>query len=96
MIVSAVAAFAVGAVWYSPLLFAKQWMQVHGHTPEKLAANLYSDLPIKAFLIDASYQLVYFILMGAIRRLALNAGGRAARVARPLCAWSLRFCHKLI
>lgn len=123
VIVSAVVAFAVGAVWYSPLLFAKQWMQAHGHTPEKLAvmqkqsqrayavsfvcflvmatvmnllvalihmsavtagiklgllcwlgfavtigltANLYSDRPLKAFLIDAGYQLVYFVIMGAI------------------------------
>ena|SRR5690348_4327921 len=123
VIVSAVVAFVVGALWYSPLLFAKQWMQAHGHTPEKLAAmqkqaqrayavsficflvmagamgllvaithmsavsagiklgvlcwlgfaatigltaNLYSGLPLKAFLIDAGYQLVYFVLMGAI------------------------------
>lgn len=123
VIVSAVVAFVVGAVWYSPLLFAKQWMEAHGHTPEKLAvlqkqarrdyavsfvcflvmagamsllvaithmsavsagiklgvlcwlgfaatigltANLYSNLPLKAFAIDAGYQLVYFILMGAI------------------------------
>lgn len=31
-------AFVIGALWYSPLLFAKQWVQAHGHTPEKLAA----------------------------------------------------------
>lgn len=123
VIVSAVVAFAVGALWYSPLLFAKQWMQAHGYTPEKLAAmqkqarrdyavsfvcflvtaavmgllvaithmsnviagiklgvlcwvgfagtlgltsTLYSGKPLKVFAIDAGYQLVYFILMGAI------------------------------
>ncbi len=121
--VVAVVAFLLGAVWYSPLLFAKQWMQVHGYTPEKLKAmqaqtkrayavsfvsllvlagalailvaithmlsaiagimlgvlcwlgfaatiglmaNMYSDKPLKAFLLDAGYQLVYFVVMGGI------------------------------
>src|SRR2546428_10181222 len=36
VIVAAVATFILGAVWYSPVLFAKQWMQAHGYTPEKL------------------------------------------------------------
>lgn len=31
-----------------------------------LTSNPYSGLPLKAFLIDAGYQLVYFVLMGAI------------------------------
>ena len=35
---SAVAVFAIGALWYSPFLFGKAWVKDHGHTPEKLAA----------------------------------------------------------
>ena len=123
VLVAAIVAFLLGAVWYSPLLFAKQWMQIHGYTPEKLKAmqaqtkrayavsfasqlvlaavmalliamihmssviagiklgvlcwlgfaasigfmaNMYSDKPLKAFLLDAGYQLVYFVAMGAI------------------------------
>ncbi len=124
VLVAAVAAFLLGAIWYSPLLFAKQWMEFHGYTPEKvkamqqagamrafavsfvcqlviafaialliaiihmrspvagiklglvcwlgfavstgLMANVYSDKSIKAFLLDAAYQLVYFVVMGAI------------------------------
>lgn len=123
VLVAAVVAFLIGALWYSPLLFAKQWMKAHGHTPKKLKAmqaeakraygvsflcqivlaavmallvamihmssalagiklglvcwlgfaatlglmaNMYSDKPIKAYLIDAGYQLVYFLVMGAI------------------------------
>src|SRR5439155_1112369 len=38
VIVAAVATFVLGAVWYSPVLFAKQWMQAHGYTPEQLEA----------------------------------------------------------
>jgi hypothetical protein len=123
IIVAAVAAFAIGALWYSPVLFARQWMAAHGHTPEKLAAmqssmgktyafsfityvimamvialfvgltgastaiqgivlavlawlgfgftiglntNLYSGKPAAAFMIDAAYQFVHVIVMGAI------------------------------
>lgn len=35
---AALAAWLIGALWYSPLLFAKAWIKAHGHTPEKLAA----------------------------------------------------------
>lgn len=35
---AALAAWLIGALWYSPLLFAKAWVKAHGHTPEKLAA----------------------------------------------------------
>ena len=123
IIVAAIAAFAIGALWYSPALFGRQWMAAHGHTPEKLAAmqssmgktyaysfmtyvimamviallvgltgagsaaqgivlavlawlgfgftiglntNLYSDKPAAAFMIDAGYQLIHVIIMGAI------------------------------
>ena len=123
VVVAAAAAFLLGALWYSPALFAKQWVAVHGYTPEKLqamrqtmartyavsflcflvmawvmavlvdrivildalggvklggltwlgfavtlglTANLYSDKPLAAFLIDAGYQLVYMILMAVI------------------------------
>jgi len=36
VVVAAVATFLLGAVWYSPILFAKQWMHAHGYTPEKV------------------------------------------------------------
>jgi hypothetical protein len=38
VLVSAIAVFLVGAVWYSPLLFGKMWVEEHGFTPEKVAA----------------------------------------------------------
>lgn len=121
--IAAIAAFAIGAVWYSPALFAKAWVRAQGHTPEKVAAmrasagraygvsflcfmlmasvicvllahlgvtdwkmgamwgahlwlgiavpigltaNVYSDKPLMAWVIDAGYQLVYLLVMGAI------------------------------
>jgi hypothetical protein len=121
--VAALVAFLIGGLWYSNLMFAKAWVNAHGHTPEKLAAmqagagraytgslvafllmatvlsiflkyldagtmqqgagwgfhawlgfalpigftaQLYSDRKFATFLIDAGYQLVYLVVMGAI------------------------------
>ena len=38
VVAAGVAAFLLGALWYSPALFARQWMAAHGHTPERIAA----------------------------------------------------------
>ena len=37
VIVAAVAAFVVGAVWYSPFLFGKAYMEVRGMNPGAMA-----------------------------------------------------------
>ncbi|HEV8151128.1 MAG TPA: DUF1761 domain-containing protein [Gemmatimonadales bacterium] len=123
VLVAALASFVLGALWYSPALFARQWVAAHSYTPEKiqamkrgmartyllsfvcflvtawvlavfidrmallswlggaklgalawfgfaatigLTANLYSDKPLLAWIIDAGYQLVYLVGMGII------------------------------
>ena len=35
VLVAAVATFLLGALWYSPMLFAKPWVRAHGYTPQK-------------------------------------------------------------
>jgi hypothetical protein len=35
IVVATISAFAIGAIWYSPLLFAKAWMKEAGITEEK-------------------------------------------------------------
>jgi hypothetical protein len=37
VLVAAVAAFVLGALWYSPALFAKAWVGAHGYTDEQIA-----------------------------------------------------------
>jgi hypothetical protein len=123
VLVSAVAVFAIGALWYSPLLFGKQWVKAHGYTEAKIQAmrasmgraygvsflcylvmaaamsmligrmdiiypiggvklgaviglgfaatigltsNMFSEKPLATYLIDASYQIVYLMVMGVI------------------------------
>ena len=121
--VAALAAFMLGALWYSPVLFAKAWVAAHGYTEADVAAmqkkapkaygisflcfllmahvmawlihltgatgwmyglhlgllcwtgfaltlgltaHVYSNKKLATFLIDAGYQLVYLLMMGAI------------------------------
>ena len=123
VIVSAVAVFVIGALWYSPMLFGKAWVKAHGHTPEKIEAmrasmgraygvsflcyvvmavamailvrrmdviyvrggvklgaligvgfaatigltsHMFSERKLATWLIDAGYQIVYLMVMGAI------------------------------
>jgi hypothetical protein len=123
VVVAGVVAWIIGALWYSPVLFAKAWVRAHGFTPERLEAMraragmayggslvafiviaavlklflnhlgadslqdgvmwgfhawlgfalpmgfiayIYADKAIATFLIDAGYQLVYLVTMGAI------------------------------
>lgn len=124
VLVAAVVTFVLGAFWYSPVLFARQWMQAQGYTPERLeemkkkgltrayvgsalcdlvmayvvallatytnsttlaqglwlgflawlgfaapiglTANLFSEKPIAAWVIDAGYQLAFLVIMGAL------------------------------
>lgn len=124
VLVAAVLTFVLGAFWYSPVLFARQWMQAQGYTPEKLAemkrkglarayvgsalcylvmayvvalfaaytnsttlpqglwlgllawlgfaapigltANLFSEKPIAAWVIDAGYQFAYLVIMSVL------------------------------
>jgi Protein of unknown function (DUF1761) len=66
ILVAAVAAFLIGGLWYSPFLFAKQWMAAHAHTPEDVA-KLRDDAP-RAYAIS----FVAFLVMAAILQLVLN------------------------
>mgnify|MGYP001606883850 CR=1 FL=1 len=36
VIVAAISSFVIGGIWYSPMLFAKLWMQENGFTEESL------------------------------------------------------------
>ncbi len=124
VVAAAVATMALGALWYSPLLFGKLWVRAHGFTKEQLdrmkesgmgkayglsfvaylvmatvlsllievsrlttafggacigwlcwlgfaatiglTSYLFSERRFSTYLIDAGYQLVYLVMMGAI------------------------------
>ena len=48
VLVAAIAVFILGAVWYSPALFAKKWMSLQGKTEAEMKAGVH--LPMAAML----------------------------------------------
>lgn len=61
--VSALIIFALGGLWYSPVLFAKQWVSVIGKTEEELKKEAKPTNYIVAFLqgLISAYILAIFI-----------------------------------
>ena len=63
---AAIASFAVGALWHSPMLFGKQWMALAGFTPESM--RLMPMGPKKAMTLGflstliMSYVIAYFVV----------------------------------
>src|SRR5579883_2986421 len=80
--VAALSMFLVGGLWYSPILFAKRWMDANGFTDEQLNARggtgrIYGGAFALALLCAAN---LAFFLGGAdtTARWGLAAGGLTA------------------
>lgn len=69
LIVAAVASFALGAIWYSPVLFGKAWQKTLGFTEESLGkSNM-------ALIFGSSFVLIFIMDFG----LAVILQGHASR-----------------
>lgn len=84
--VAAVSDFFVGALWYSPLLFYKAWMNTNGFTEEKLKQGNQAIIFAGTFLLALimSYNLAFFLgdaqtttLWGLVAGLLAGAGWAA-------------------
>ncbi len=69
VLVAALLTFVLGAFWYSPLLFARQWMQAQGYTPEKLE-QMKKRGATRAYLVSA---VCYFVMAYVMALLASYA-----------------------
>ncbi len=79
VLVAAVAAFIEGALWYTPLLFGKQWLALRGVSPEAGA-----DRKIPAWKLVAQFVrdlVVAFVLARFIALLAVAGWLGAVQVA---------------
>ena len=71
VVVAAIAGYAVGALWYSPVLFGKVWMRLMEITPEKMEANKGKSMG-KMYAIGfvgtllMSYVLAHFVGMALV------------------------------
>ncbi|MGH7457109.1 MAG: DUF1761 domain-containing protein, partial [bacterium] len=60
-LVSALATFVLGALWYSPLLFGKAWVKAHGYTEEKM--NEMRQTATRAYVVSFfCYFVMAFVL----------------------------------
>jgi hypothetical protein len=66
VIVAAVAAWLLGALWYSPVMFAKAWVRAHGYSEEQVKAMRATQSRV------IGLTLVALILMTAVLQVFLN------------------------
>ncbi len=66
VLVAAVVSFFIGALWYSPLMFAKQWVKATGKTIEDLMGGAGTFAYLVSFVawLIASYVLAVFVDYG--------------------------------
>jgi hypothetical protein len=77
--VAALSAFAIGALWYSQLLFGKSWMQESGMTQEKIKKGNMSVIYTLAFLLFVIIAMTFerFLPLHATWRFGATAGALA-------------------
>ena len=63
VIVASVAAFAVGALWYSPIIFGKEWMSLNALSEADLTAATARGL-WRSYLAQFIASLVTFCVLG--------------------------------
>ena len=69
MVVALVAAIVVSSLWYSPLVFGKQWMELNGKNP---AATTQTTMHAWKILIDLVREfIVIYVLARLINALAI-------------------------
>ena len=50
ILVSAVAIFLLGGLWYSPVLFAKKWVALQGKSMEEMSGGSHPSLYVQVFI----------------------------------------------
>ncbi len=83
VIVAAITSFVVGAVWYSPLLFGKPYMELRGMTPGALAEL---RMPVWKVLAEFARGLVVAYVLARFVVL-LGVGGWQSAAQLGLWLW---------
>lgn len=84
IVVAAVATWALGAAWYSPLMLGKQWGAAHGLTPQRMAGMKHRMLP--AFIVSLFGYLVIAYIVARVVGWS-GRGGAIAGVEISLMLW---------
>ncbi|MGH8854873.1 MAG: DUF1761 domain-containing protein [Telluria sp.] len=82
VVIAAVASFALGGLWYSPLLFAKAWQRESGVTDEQMRASHPGKVYGLALLLSLLAAWVFALFLGPRPSMPLGLG---AGFAAGLC-----------
>lgn len=82
VVVAAVSAFVLGALWYSPALFGRRWMAHCGLSEERLAAGSPAAIFGGAFLLSLLAASVFAMFLGPDPDIGFATG---AGIAAGLC-----------
>ncbi|MBD8526969.1 DUF1761 domain-containing protein [Pseudomarimonas arenosa] len=82
VLTAAIASFALGGVWYSPLLFAKAWQREAGLSDEQVQGGNVGLIFGLAFVLCVIASFVFAMFLGPRPPLALGLG---AGFAAGLC-----------
>jgi hypothetical protein len=87
-----VAGWLVGALWYSPVLFAKVWQRETGLSDEKLAAGNMGLIFGTSLVLSVIAALVFAMFLGPAPDLALALGaGIAAGLAWVASSFGINY-----
>lgn len=85
VIVATVVAFVIGAIWYSPILFGKEWMSLIGHS-QKEVDDFKKKGVIKFYVIQLVVTFITFCVLGfAMTALSTKTGSDGAFIG--VLAW---------
>jgi hypothetical protein len=68
VLLAAVAAFAVGGIWYSPPFFGPAWMRAQGYSPEKMAEMRARSPQARSMVITFISQFVMAVVLAYLMR----------------------------
>ena len=85
IVVAAVIVYVIGAVWYSPLLFGKQWMKLQGFTKKNLTKAKKRGMA-KAYILTFAAVLVMTWVLGLLVE-AFSGGSFAGGMIVGFWVW---------
>jgi len=78
VVAAAFASFALGGLWYSPMLFGKAWQRETGLTDERLKAGNMGLIFGLSFVLCLAAAFVFALFLGPRPPLALGLGAGAS------------------
>jgi hypothetical protein len=94
VLVSGVAIFILGGLWYSPMLFAKPWTRMMGKTEEEMKAYMASPKAKREMPLMYGMALVTALITAWVMAIVVNHFGHhrpfAAQKWVPSAGWDSR------